>query len=65
MIVVSEQSSVVTKKQRVVFYIDRSTKELLGRLAEEDNRSLSNWLENLVLKEIKEREKKEDANNRL
>ena len=65
MIVVSEQSSVVTKKQRVVFYIDRSTKELLGRLAEEDNRSLSNWLENLVLKEIKEREKKQDANNRL
>lgn len=58
-------SVVVTKKQRVVFYIDKSTKELLGRLAEEDNRSLSNWLENLVLKEIQGREKEEDVSNRL
>lgn len=57
MIAVSEQSSVATKKQRVVFYVDSSVKEKLSRLADKDNRSLSNWLENLVLKEIKDREK--------
>ena len=56
MVVVSEQLSVATKKQRVVFYVDKDIKDKLGKLAEKDNRSLSNWLESLVLKVIKESE---------
>ena len=57
MVVVSEQSSVATKKQRIVFYVDSEIKDELGKLAEKDNRSLSNWLENLVLKAIEESQK--------
>ncbi len=57
MVVVSEQSIVATKKQRVVFYVDGNIKDKLAQLAEKDNRSLSNWLENLVLKAIEQREK--------
>lgn len=63
MVVVSEQSSVATKKERVVFYVDGDIKDRLGKLAERDNRSLSNWLENLVLHEIKKREKVEQEND--
>ena len=44
-----------TKKERIVFYVDQSVKDKLGEFAQDENRSLSNWLENLVLNEIQKR----------
>ncbi len=51
--VISGQS-VVTKKPRVVVYLDESLKELLELLAEKRNRSVSNLLETLAKQEVEQ-----------
>lgn len=55
-----------TKKERVVFYVSEEVKRKLSKLAEAENRSLSNWLENLSLKEINNRwaEESEESGDR-
>ncbi len=47
-------SAVATKKSRIVFYADAQTKELLERLSEKRNRSVSNLMETLAIKEVEE-----------
>jgi predicted transcriptional regulator len=51
--VISGQS-VVTKKPRVVVYLDESLKELLELLADKRNRSVSNLLETLAKQEVEQ-----------
>ena len=46
-----------TNKERVVFYVEEKVKQKLTDFAQIENRSLSNWLENLALREIQSREK--------
>jgi predicted transcriptional regulator len=46
--------SVVTKKPRVVVYLDESLKELLELLADKRNRSVSNLLETLAKQEVEQ-----------
>ncbi|MDJ0591273.1 MAG: hypothetical protein QNJ72_14960 [Pleurocapsa sp. MO_226.B13] len=54
-----------SNKKRVVFYVEEEVKEKLSLLAEKENRSLSNWLENLALNTIDSHEnQKPEAKNR-
>lgn len=53
--------SMATKKERIVFYVNEKIKQKLTELAELDNRSLSNWLENLALEKINNRDSESEA----
>lgn len=45
-----EKQIVPTKKARVVCYVDQSVKEVIDRLAYEEGRSISNFVEQLLKK---------------
>lgn len=51
---VISKPSVATKKPRVVVYLDESLKDLLERLADKRNRSVSNLLETLAKQEVEQ-----------
>lgn len=55
---VISETSVATKKPRVVVYLDESLKELLELLADKRNRSVSNLLETLAKQEVEQAQAK-------
>lgn len=47
-----------TDKAKLMVYLEAETKEALGQLAELDGRSMSNFVEMLIKREIEEARKK-------
>lgn len=45
-----------TKKDRIMTYVENETKEKITKIAKENNRSVSNYLNLLIKKEIKNQE---------
>lgn len=45
----------MAKTERINIRIEPEVKEQLTRLAEEENRTVTNYIENLILREIKKR----------
>lgn len=53
------QMAIGEDKTRIILTLKKEVKETLDRLAQEDNRSTSNYLQNLVDKHLKEMEEKQ------
>lgn len=49
-----------TKKKRITLYMSEDIHQELVRLADEDSRSLSSFIEMMAKEEIKRRQKKEE-----
>lgn len=47
-----------TDKNRIMTYVKKETKEKITKIAKENNRSVSNYLNLLIIQEIKNQEQK-------
>lgn len=57
----SIDEKVTTDKVRISTYVDQKVKEEAEQIAEEEDRSLSNYLEHLIKQDIARRKKKKQV----